>query len=46
LEKAVELLKTPKKFVYHVGKDLFYNGVSIYGNIVNGIEDYKLKNYF
>jgi hypothetical protein len=45
LEDMVEIFASPLSFVYHVGKDLLINGVSIFKNIEDAITQYNNQNW-
>lgn len=37
---------SPLSFAYHVGKDLLLNGVDIFHEIEDAIDDYKKKDFY
>jgi uncharacterized protein YecA (UPF0149 family) len=43
LEKALEVLKHPLEFAYHVGKDLMLNGKDIFHEVTAAQSDYKAQ---
>lgn len=42
---ALEIMKHPKEFAYHVGHDLEVHGTDIFANVNAAVGDYKAKNY-
>jgi len=45
LLKALETLKHPKEFVYHVGKDLIVNHADIFTEVSEAIDDYHAQKW-
>merc|ERR1711937_589402 len=45
LLKALEALKHPKEFVFHVGKDLIVNHTDIFQEVSAAIDDYHSQKY-
>ena len=45
LVKAIEVLSSPKEFVFHVAKDILVNGVQIYHDVEVMITDYHAQKW-
>merc|ERR1712070_483211 len=45
LQKALEVLKHPKEFAYHVGKDLIVNHKNIFHEVSAAVDDYREKKW-